>query len=314
MDWTPKSTNTAGDLRIGSGSEFVRAVETKREIIILTDSSVHSMQFIGAPFTFGIQPIASNITIIGPNAVIAVEDSVYWMGRENFYIYDGKTQQMECTVKEEVFFDFDFDQADKVFAGVNSSFNEIVWFYCSNANSLANSGTGENDKYVIYNYKDQIWYYGTLARSSFLDRGIRNFPLATDSNYVYNHETGYSDDGSAMTSSIESSPIDISEGEQFSFVSRIIPDFTFNGSTNTDPQVDVTLQANNFPGGNFLQSDINQIDRTATSTTVPFEQYTNKADIRLRGRSFSIKVDCDTEGVRWRLGTPRVNVRTDGRR
>ena len=314
LDWTPKSTNTAGDLRIGSGSEFVRAVETKREIIILTDSSVHSMQFIGAPFTFGIQPIASNITIIGPNAVIAVEDSVFWMGRENFYAYDGKTQQMECTVKEQVFFDFDFAQSDKVFAGVNSSFNEIIWFYCSETNSLANGGTGDNNKYVIYNYKDQIWYYGTLSRSAFLDRGIRNFPLATDSNYVYNHEVGYSDDGSAMTSSIESSPIDISEGEQFSFVSRIIPDFTFNGSTNTDPQVDVTLQANNFPGGSFLQSDINQIDRTATSTTVPFEQYTNKADLRLRGRSFSIKVDCDTEGVRWRLGTPRVNVRTDGKR
>ena len=313
-DWNPKATNTAGDLRIGSGSEFVRAIETKREIIIFTDSSVHSMQFIGAPFTFGIQPLASNTTIMGPNAAIAVEDAVFWMGRQNFYVYDGKTQQLPCTVKERVFFDFNYDQAHKVFAGIISEFSEVIWFYCSNTNSVANSGTGENDRYVIYNYAEQTWYYGNLGRSAFLDRGIRTFPIAAESGYLYNHETGYSDDGSIMTSRIESSPIDMGDGDQFTFIRRLIPDFTFNGSTTNSPTVNVTLQSNNFPAGSYLQSEISKVDRNAVSTTVPFEQYTNKADVRLRGRAFSIKVDCSALGVRWRLGSPRVDIRQDGRR
>ena len=313
-DWNPKATNTAGDLRIGSGSEFVKAIETKREIIIFTDSSVHSMQFIGAPFTFGIQPLASNTTIMGPNAAIAVEDAVFWMGRQNFYVYDGKTQQLPCSVKERVFFDFNYGQAHKVFAGVISEFSEIVWYYCSDTNSVANGGNGENDRYVIYNYAEQTWYYGTLSRTAFLDRGIRTFPIAAEGGYLYNHETGYSDDGAIMTSTIESSPIDMGDGDQFTFIRRLIPDFTFNGSTTSSPTVNVTLQSNNFPAGNFLQSEIAQVDRTAVSTTVPFEQYTNKADVRLRGRAFSIKVDCSALGVRWRLGSPRVDIRQDGRR
>jgi hypothetical protein len=313
-DWNPKATNTAGDLRIGSGSQFVKAVETKREIVIFTDSSVHSMQFIGAPFTFGIQPLASNTTIMGPNAAIAVEDAVFWMGRQNFYVYDGKTQQLPCSVKERVFFDFNYDQAEKVFAGVISEFSEIIWFYCSDTNSVANGGTGENDRYVIYNYGEKTWYYGTLGRSAFLDRGIRTFPIAAEDGYLYNHETGYSDDGSAMISTIESSPMDMGDGDQFTFIKRLIPDFTFNGSTTSSPTVNVTLQSNNFPAGNFLQADVAKVDRTAVSTTVPFEQYTNKADVRLRGRAFSIKVDCSALGVRWRLGSPRVDIRQDGRR
>tara|TARA_Y100001972_G_scaffold95573_1_gene117730 strand:- start:353 stop:2245 length:1893 start_codon:yes stop_codon:yes gene_type:complete len=313
-DWSPTATNTAGDLRIGSGSEFITAIETKREIVVITDSSVHSMQFIGAPFTFGIQPIASNTTIMGPNAAVAVEDAVFWMGRQNFYLYDGQTKQLPCTVKERVFFDFDYDQKDKVYASVISEFTEIIWFYTSETNSLANGGTGENDRYVIFNYGENSWYYGNLGRSAFLDRGIRDFPIGAADNYLYNHELGYNDDGSAMVSTIESSTIDIADGDNFTFINRLIPDFTFNGSTTSSPTVNVTLQANNFPGQNYLQSEISQIDRTATSTTVPFEQFTNKADVRLRGRAFSIKVDCSTEGVRWRLGSPRVSIRQDGRR
>ena len=313
-DWSPTAENTAGDLRIGSGSEFVRAVETKREIVVITDSSVHSMQFIGSPFTFGIQPIASNTTIMGPNAAIAVEDAVFWMGRQTFYLYDGKTQQLPCTVKERVFFDFDYNQADKVYAGINSEFSEVIWFYTSNTNSLANGGTGENDRYVIFNYGENSWYYGDLSRTAFLDRGIRNFPIASANNYLYNHEIGYSDDGAVMTSRLESSPIDIADGDNFTFINRLIPDFTFNGSTAADPTVNVTLQTNNFPGENYLQSELSKIDRTAVSTTVPFEQFTSKADVRLRGRAFSLKVDCATEGVRWRLGSPRVSIRQDGRR
>ena len=313
-DWTPRSTNSAGDLRIGSGSEFVRAVETKREIIVFTDSSMHSLQFIGAPFTFGIQPLATNITIMGPNAPVAVNDAIFWMGRQNFYLYDGQTKQLPCTVKERVFFDFDYDQADKVYASVISEFSEIIWFYTSNTNSLANGGTGENDRYVIYNYQEGVWYYGDLGRSAFLDRGIRTFPIGAADNYLYNHETGYTDDGSVMTSRLESSSIDIGDGDNFTSIRRVIPDFTFNGSTAQEPTVNLTLQSNNFPGGNYLQTELSQVDRTAISTTVPFEQFTNKADVRLRGRAFTLKIDCATLGVRWRLGSPRVDLRQDGRR
>jgi|TARA_E500000318_G_scaffold111784_2_gene131735 hypothetical protein len=314
LDWNPTATNTAGDLRIGTGSQFVKAVETKREIVIFTNSSVHSMQFIGSPFTFGIQPLASNITIMGPNAAVAVEDAVFWMGKQNFYLYDGKTQQLPCSVTEHVFFDFDFDQFEKVYAAVISEFSEVIWFYTSNTNSLANGGTGENDRYVIYNYAENIWYYGDLGRTAFIDRGIRDFPIGAADNYLYNHESGYTDDGAALIASIESSPIDMGEGDQFTFIRRIIPDFTFTGSTNTDPTVNVTLQSNNFPGGNYLQSEVAQVDRTATSTTVPFEKYTDKADVRLRGRAFSIKVDSSSIGTRWRLGSPRVDMRADGKR
>ena len=314
FDWRLLDTNAAGTIRIGSGSEFVKAIETKREIVVFTDSSVHSLQFLGAPLFFGMQPLASNITIMGPNAAIAVEDAVFWMGRQNFYLYDGRTQQLSCTVKEQVFFDFDYDQADKVYAGINSEFSEVIWFYNSNTNSLGNGGTGENDRYVIFNYAEKTWYYGNLGRSAYLDRGIRIFPIASADNYLYNHEVGYSDDGSAMTSTIESSPIDIGDGDNFTFIKRLIPDFTFNGSTSDDPTVNVTLQTSNFPGGNFLQSELSKVDRNAVSTTVPFEQFTNKADVRLRGRAFSLKVDCSTEGVRWRLGSPRIDIRQDGRR
>jgi hypothetical protein len=313
-DWTPKATNTAGDLRIGAGSEFVRAVETKREIIIFTDSSMHSMQFIGPPFTFGIQPLATNITIMGPNAPVAVNDAIFWMGRQNFYLYDGQTKQLPCTVKERVFFDFDYDQADKVYGSAISEFGEIIWFYTSNTNSLANGGTGENDRYVIYNYQEGVWYYGDLGRSAFLDRGIRTFPIGAADNYLFNHETGYTDDGAVMTSRLESSPIDMGDGDFFTSIRRVIPDFTFNGSTTPDPTVNLTLQSNNFPGGNYLQTELSKVDRTATTTTVPFEQFTNKADVRLRGRAFTLKVDCATAGVRWRLGSPRVDLRQDGRR
>tara|TARA_R100000664_G_C2751392_1_gene138688 strand:- start:437 stop:2323 length:1887 start_codon:yes stop_codon:yes gene_type:complete len=314
LDWLPKATNTAGDLRIGSGSEFVKAIETKREIVIFTNNSVHSMQFIGAPFTFGIQPISSHITIMGSNAAVAVNESIFWMGKENFYIYDGQVKELPCTVKEKVFFDFNSSQPDKVFAGVISEFTEVIWFYCSDANSVANGGDGENDKYVIFNYGEGVWYYGSLSRTAFIDRGIRQFPIAAGGQYLYNHEIGYLDDGSAIVSSIESSPIDVGDGDRFVSISRIIPDLTFNGSGATSPVVDITVKGGDFPGGSYGQSDLSSVTRTATSSTVPFEQYTNKADIRVRGRTFALKVDSTQANVRWRLGSPRIEVRQDGRR
>ena len=314
LDWNPTATNTAGDLRIGSGSNFVRAIETKREILIWTNSSLHSMQFLGPPFQFGIQPISSNITIMGANAAVAVEDFVLWMGKDCFYIYDGQTKQLPCTVKEEVFMNFNNAQQEKVYAGVNSEFSEVTWFYCSDDNSAANGGTGSNDKYVSYNYAEGVWYYGTMSRSAFIDRGLREFPTAASAGYLYSHEVGYDDDGSAMTATLESSPIDIGDGQKLVSINRIIPDFTFNGSS-VGAVVDMTMSMQDYPGDSYGQTNTNSTTLTASSTTtVPFEQYTNKADVRLRGRAFSIKVDCSTEGVRWRLGSPRVEIKQDGRR
>ena len=314
-DWTPTATNTAGDLRIGSGSEFIRAIQTKREIVIWTDSSLHSMRFIGPPFTFGITPIASNITIAGPNAAVAIEDIIVWMGKNCFYIYDGRVKQIPCTVKEEVFFNLNNAQLDKIYAGVNAEFGEVIWLYPSDTNSVVNGGNGQNDKYVIYNYNEQLWYYGTINRDAWLDRGLRKFPIATGSNYLYNHEKGYDDDGSALSASIESSQIDIGDGDRFAFISRLIPDLTFNGSAADNPSVNITVEGRNFPGGDYLQSDTSAVTRTAVSTsTVPFEQWTNKADIRVRGRSFNFLIASSDTGVRWRLGSPRVDARPDGRR
>jgi hypothetical protein len=306
VDWAATATNSAGDLRIGAGSTFVKAIQTKREIVIWTDTALHSMRYIGPPFTFGIQQLASNITIMGPNAAVAVEDVVLWMGKDNFYIYEGQTQQLPCTVKEKVFFDFNMNEKEKVVAGVNSNF---IWFYPSSSSS-------ENDSYVIYNYLEKIWYYGSLARTAWIDKGVRNFPMAADPslNYLYNHEVGYDDDGAAMVSSIESSQIDIGEGDKFIFINRVIPDLTFNGSTTAVPSVDITMETRNYPGGNYLQNDPETVTRLSTSTTVPFETFTNQLNVRLRGRSFAMTLSSNNTGVRWRLGSPRVDVRLDGKR
>ena len=314
-DWSPVPTNSAGDLRIGSGSTFITAIETKREIVVFTDSTLHSMQYLGAPFSFGIQPLSTGITIMGPNAAVAVEDAVFWMGQDSFYLYEGGTKQLPCMVTEKVFFDFNYSQKDKVYAAHNAEFSEVTWYYCSNTNSVANGGTGQNDLYVTYNYAEQVWYYGTLARTAFIDRGTFQYPIGAQSGYLYDHEVGYDDDGSAMTASIEASPIDMGEGERFVFISKIIPDITFQGSTGNAPSVAMTLSMQDYPGSPYGQAESETVTSSAISTTtVPFEQFTTKADIRLRGRSFAFKIGSTALGVRWRLGSPRIHLRQDGRR
>ena len=312
VDWYPTDTNTAGDLILGSGSEFVQAVETKREILVWTDTSLHSMRFIGPPFTFGLQQLASNITIMGPNAAVATEDVVYWMGIDNFYTYSGQTQQLDCTVKNHVFNDFNLSQTTKVFASVNSEFSEVIWLYPSESNSLANGGTGENDRYVIYNYKDNIWYYGTISRSAWIDRGTRTYPIAAEGGYLYNHEFGYDDDGSAMTSFIESAPMDIGDGDKFSLVTKVIPDLTFTGSTSlSTPQATFTLKARTEPGTAYNSTSSGTTTRTQSS---PVETFTEQLNLRVRGRTFAVRLDSNALGTKWTLGSPRVDIRPDGRR
>ena len=306
--WTPTATNTAGDLRLGTGSHIVRAVETKREILVFTDTALYSMQFIGPPYTYGIQQVSTNVTTIGFNAFAVIEDSVIWMGINKFYVYGGSTDELTCTVKEYVFNNLDTSQADKIYVGVNSEFNEITWFYPS-------VGSTENDSYVTYNYADKAWTVGSLARTAWLDRGVLQYPVAAGTdNYLYYHEIG-TDDGSqnpavAINSYIESSPFDIGEGDSFSFIKRIIPDITFVNSTNS-PSVSMTLKMQNFPGSNYSQSNAASVAQTAT---VPVEQFTQQAFIRLRGRQATFKIESDRLGTRWILGSPRIEIQPDGRR
>ena len=310
--WNSTATNTAGSLRLGSGSEIISAVETRQQILVFTDVSLHAMQFLGPPFTYGINLISENTTIMGPLAAKAVDDLVFWMGIEDFYVYDGRVQKLPCSVKAYVFNDFNILQKEKVFGALNSSFDEIWWFYPS-----ADSET--IDRYVVYNYVQKIWYYGTMARTAWLDRGITNNPIAAGTdNFLYDHENGL-DDGStspasAITSYIESSQIDIGDGDGFVFIKRLVPDVTFDGSSSTAPTASFTLKARSFPGGAYDNSDASSITQSTKASTTTVEQFTNQVHVRLRGRSFALRVGSDETEVKWRLGSPRVDIRQDGRR
>ncbi len=308
-EWNALPTNTAGELRIGTGSEIITAVQTKQQTLVITDVSVHALQFIGPPFTFGITEVGRNTTIISENAAVAVEESVYWMGYREFYVYNGRTQKLVCPVQDFVFSDLNRDQDTKIVAGQNSAYSEVWWFYPS-------SDATANDKYVVYNYEQNIWYYGTLARTAWVDRGVLLYPIAASTdNYLYYQEFGL-DDGSqspasGITSFIESSQVTIGDGDKFFFASRVIPDITFRESTNETPQVNLTLKARRFPGTTYNQTDTNSVIQSAST---PIELFTEKADIRLRGRSFALRLESTATGVSWRLGTTRVDLRQDGRR
>ena len=305
IDWFPTDTNTAGDLRIDSGSKIMQAVETRQQILVFTDTAIYAMQFVGPPFTFGINLISANITIVSPKAAVAVDDAVYWMGSAEFYGYTGAVQRIPCTVRDHVFNDFNNSQSDKVIAGANISFSEVWWFYPS-----ANSS--ENDKYVVYNYLENLWFVGTLDRTAWLDRGISSLPVGTGTdNYLFNHETGAKADGAAMTSFIESGDMKVSDGNQFSFISRVLPDLNFRETNIDNTTVNFIFNAKNAPGQNTQTTTTDIVTKTSN---VPVDQYTNQYQTRLRGRSFTFKVQSTNADVLWRLGIPRVDLRPDGRR
>lgn len=308
-EWRALPTTTAGELRLGSGSQIIGAIQTKQQIVVWTDVSVHAMQYIGDPFTFGIQEVSSSISIIGPNSMVAVGDAVFWMGKNEFYVYDGAVTQIPCDVKEYVFDRLNTAQQLKVYCGHSASFSEIWWFYPS-------TNSSENDSYVVYNYEEKIWYYGDLPRTAWIDRGTLSYPVASaPDGYLYYHENGL-DDGSqnppvALNSYIESSVVDIGDGDQFMFATRVIPDITFRNSTAPAPSVTFTMKARNFPGGAYFGTDSDPVTKTAT---LPVEQFTNQLFVRLRGRSMSLRVESNLTGTAWRLGDPRLDLRTDGRK
>ena len=312
-DWTPSPTNTAGDLRLSQGSEIVTALRTTRQILIWTDHSLHSLQFLGPPYTFGTALLGDNIRIAGPNTAISVNDVVFWMGQENFYMYDGRIQPIPCSVRQYVFKDINRNQSFKFHAGSLASQSEVWWYYCS-------ASSEEIDSYVVYNYLEQTWYYGKLARTAWNDRaaGQRSFPQAASTDqYLYDQEFGL-DDGSQnpavpVDAFVQSSDFDIGDGDQFMFIRRIIPDLNFSNSTASAPQVEFTMTARNY-NGNVTGQGSDSGDVIRTSVISGQDNYTNQLFMRLRGRQMNLKVSSDTTGVDWRLGSPRLEMRPDGRR
>ena len=308
-DWRTQTTNTAGELRLGSGSEIVTALETRQQILVFTDTTLYSMQFLGPPFTFGVNSLSENITVAGPNAAIAVDDNVFWMGRSEFYVYSGSVQRLPCMVRDFVFSDLNEGQIEKVNAAINTQHSEVWWYYPS-----ANSE--EVDRYVVYNYLEQVWYYGSFGRTAWIDRGIFDFPFAANADgYIYEHEIGF-DDGTTnpttpINAYIQSSPIDIGDGEQFMLLRKMIPDVDFKNSTATLPDVNITLDVKNVPDGTYSNT---QTDAFVKTQAAALNARTEQLFFRLRGRQMRFKIASDDLGVTWRLGSPRLDIRPDGRR
>ena len=316
VNWTPSATNQAGSLRLSHGSEIVTAVQTRQELVVFTDSSLYSLQYLGAQAgVWGAQLLGDNISIVGQNAAIIASGIVYWMGVDKFYRYDGRVSTLKCDLRRHVFSDFNPSQHQQVFAGTNEGFNEVWWFYCS-----ANSVT--IDRYVVYNYAEEIWYYGTMARTAWLDSGLRDYPIAATYNQtLVNHEDGLDDNTTgtpvAINAYIESAEFDIEDGQNFGFVWRMLPDVTFQGSTATNPSATMTLIPMKGAGSGFNnpQSQGGSSSATVVRTAiVPIEQFTNIVYVRVRGRQMILKMQSTDLGVTWQLGSPRIDVRQDGRR
>jgi hypothetical protein len=322
VEWTPAATNQAGFIRISHGSEIRTAVQARQEIVVFTDSSVYSLQYLGPPYVWGSQLLGDNISIVGYNSAIIASGVVYWMGVDKFYKYDGRVATLRCDLRQYIYQDINLVQQSQFFAGTNEGFNEVWWFYCS-ANSTV------IDKYVVYNYAEDVWYYGTMGRTAWLDSGVNDYPLAATyvNNIVY-HEYGVDDNSTttavAIDSYITSSQYDIGDGHNFGFVWRIIPDLTFRGSSTTGETPQVTMYLlplqNSGSGYNDPVESANQsvggvsyanISRIGTYTV---DQFTGQIYTRVRGRQMSLKIQGNQLGLQWQLGAPRIDVKPDGRR
>jgi len=303
LDFEPQTTNTAGSLRLSSGSSIIGAVKSRQEILVWTDTALYSMQFVGPPLTFAVNLINEGTGLIGPKAAVTAPQGVFWMSYNNFYLYNGSVQTVPCTVQDYVFSDINLVQSFKINAFTIADKNEVGWFYCS-------SSSDEVDRYVIYNYAENIWFYGSLSRTAWLDAGIENYPRAVSNGYVYQQEQGFNDDGSPMTNVfIESSDFDLGDGEQFTFIQKIIPDFKFLQNDNNG-NINIVIKTRNYPG-----------DSLSLNSTSAIQETTQQAFVRGRARQMVLRFESDDDatedknlGIGWRLGATRIDIRTDGKR
>lgn len=317
-NWTPTTGNTAGSYRLSRGSYILGGLQTRQEILVWTDAAVYSMQYIGQPYIFSFTLLADNISLISPNAMATANGVTYWMGSDKFYVYSGRVETLPCALRQYVFEDINVTQEFQFFASTNEAYSEVWWFYCS-----ANSDVV--DRYVIFNYLDRVWYYGTMGRTAWLDSPLRPFPQATTTtNVVVYHEDGVDDNSTDVTQPIDayiqSSDFDIGDGHNYGFVWQIIPDITFDGSTTPAPNypsVNFKVRPRQNPGANYGSGDNPAVTSTlsyATQSTYNVQQFTEIVYTRIRGRQMAFRVESNTVGTQWQLGTPRINVRPDGRR
>jgi hypothetical protein len=318
-DWTPAATNQAGSLLLSRGSKIVAALQTRQEILVYTDSSLYSLQYLGAPAVWGSQLLGDNISIVGMNCASLASGAAYWMGVDKFYKYDGRVQTLRCDLRQYIYGDINLTQADQFFSGTNEGFNEVWWFYCSAESTVI-------DRYVVFNYFENngegVWYYGNLGRTAWLDSGLLDVPVAaTYLNNIVFHETGVDDNATGTPAPIyayiSSAEFDIDDGNHFGFVWRMLPDITFRNSTTANPQATMTLIPMQNAGSGFNSptsvagSDSALVTRTAT---VPIEQFTGQVYVRVRGRQMILELESNQLGCTWQLGSPRIDIRQDGRR
>jgi len=315
-NWKPSATNQAGSLRLSRGSEIITAHQARQAINIWTDTAMYSLQYLGGQIVWGAQLIGENTSIVSSNAVAYANGASYWMGKDKFYTSDGsRVHTLKCDLLRHVFNDFNLGQTDQIFAGTNEEYHEIWWFYCSSDSTTI-------DKYIIFNHQDKIWYYGTMARTAWLDSGMRDYPLAATYTYnLVNHEEGIDDNETGTTTAINahitSAEFDTDDGHKFTLVSRIVPDITFDGSTADSPSTTFTLYPLQDSGSGYNSPASEGGNSTGTvtrSATSPVEKYTSRIDARVRGRQMAFKVESTAAGVQWQLGSPRLDMRVDGRR
>lgn len=315
FDWVPAITNQSGEFRLTHGSYIVTSNPTRQENLIWTDSALYSMQYLGAPYVWSFNLLMDNLSIMSPNAAITANNVTYWMGRDKFYVYSGRVETLPCALRQYVFNDLNLDQAYQVFSGSNEAYNEVWWFYCSNGSTIV-------DKYVIYNYLENIWYYGSMNRTAWLDSSLRDFPMAAGyDNRILFHEVG-TDDVEGLSpvpiyAYIQSADFDIGDGDRFAFVWRILPDINFNGSQADKPSVRMEIRPRRNAGAPYSPADnptVQSQDDFRLTRSYDIQEFTGQVNTRLRGRQMALRIESDQLGVAWQLGSIRADIRADGRR
>jgi hypothetical protein len=315
FEWVPAITNQSGEFRLTHGSYIVTSNATRQENLIWTDSALYSMQYLGAPYVWGFNLLMDNLSIISPNAAVTANNVTYWMGRDKFYTYSGRVETLPCALRQYIFNDLNLDQAFQVFSGSNEAYNEVWWFYCSNGSTTV-------DKYVVYNYLENLWYYGSMNRTAWLDSPLRDVPMAAGyDNRILYHEVG-TDDVSGLSpvpiyAYIQSADFDIGDGDRFAFVWRILPDINFNGSNVDKPSVRMEIKPRRNAGAPYSPADnptVQSQDNYTNVRSYNIQQFDGQVYTRLRGRQMALRIESDGLGVAWQLGSIRADVRPDGRR